>query len=201
MGVTVLSSLPEPLRRQGAQLYWEAFGSKLGRVLGPDDKALVFFARVIRADHCIAAIDATGRLLGLAGFKSVEGSFAGGSLSDLRRVYGRWGGLWRAAILWALQSDVDNDRFLLDGICVSSSARGQGVGTALLVALYDEAMQRGYAAVRLDVIDTNWRARALYEREGFVATKTDDLGLLRYVFGFDASITMVRPLPATRPLK
>ena len=69
-----------------------------------------------------------------------------------------------------------------------------GVGTRLLAALYDEAAERGYRSVRLDVVDANWRARALYERQGFVATRTESLGMLRFLFGFASSTTMVRPL-------
>ena len=79
----------------------------------------------------------------------------------------------------------------MDGIFVSNRARGKGVGTALLDAVCAEAKARGYSEVRLDVIDTNPRARALYERQGFVATDTQHLGLLRHVFGFKSSETMV----------
>ena len=57
-----------------------------------------------------------------------------------------------------------------------------------------EAQARGYGQVRLDVIDTNWRAKALYERLGFKVLKTDQLGLLRYIFGFASSSTMVKDL-------
>ncbi len=48
----------------------------------------------------------------------------------------------------------------------------------------------GVGEVRLDVIDTNSRARALYERQGFVAGKTQHLGPLRYLFGFSSSAMM-----------
>jgi RimJ/RimL family protein N-acetyltransferase len=48
--------------------------------------------------------------------------------------------------------------------------------------------------VRLDVIDGNARARALYARFGFVAVKTERLGMLRHFFGFDASTTMIKDL-------
>ena len=51
---------------------------------------------------------------------------------------------------------------------------------------------RGYAEVRLDVIDNNPRARTLYERRGFVAGDTQYLGPLKYLFGFSAATTMVR---------
>ncbi|WP_135449468.1 GNAT family N-acetyltransferase [Tabrizicola caldifontis] len=198
MDVTIYSGLHAHLRPQAARLYWEAFGGKLGRVLGPDTRAVAFFERVIRADHCLAAVDQRGNLVGLAGFKTPSGSFAGGVWGDLIAIYGPWGGRWRGCMLRCLNRDVDNDRFLVDGICVAREHRGKGIGTMLLAALYDEAAQRGYRSIRLDVIDANWRARALYERQGFMATRTDNLGLLRHVFGFAASTTMVRPLTARR---
>ena len=104
--------------------------------------------------------------------------------------------VWRGALLWALSREVDNDRFLVDGICVARAYRGKGVGSLLLSALYEEAAGRGYRSIRLDVVKDNWRARALYERQGFLPTRTESLGPLRYIFGFAASTTMVRPLMA-----
>lgn len=194
MRITLRLGLPDDLRQAAAALYWQAFGGKLAGVMGPDALALRFLDRVIRADHCLVALDDHGRLTGIAGFKTPAGSFAGGGLDDMRRVYGLWGLCWRAPLLSLLSREVDNDRFLLDGICVAPAFRGQGVGTALLSGIEDQARARGYAYVRLDVIDSNWRARALYERLGYMVVKTDHLGPLRHVFGFAASQTMVKPL-------
>jgi ribosomal protein S18 acetylase RimI-like enzyme len=192
MDLTILHHLPPALRDQAAILYWQAFGAKLGRVMGPEPRALRLLARIIRNDHAIVAL-AGGRLVGLVGYKTPRGAFASGTFGDLWAVYGP-GGLWRAAILRLLVRDVDNERFLLDGLCVAPDARGQGVGTALLDAVAVEARTRGYAAVRLDVVDTNPRARALYERQGYAVTQTVHMGILRHVFGFDSSTTMVRNL-------
>jgi ribosomal protein S18 acetylase RimI-like enzyme len=194
MAVTIFSGLHPCQRAEAARLYWEAFGGKLGRVLGPDDRALAFFQRVIRTDHCIAALDDDGSLVGIAGFKTPNGSFAAGGWSDLTAIYGAFGGRWRGLLLWALNREVDNDRFLADGICVARGQRGRGIGTLLLAGLCDEAARRGYRSIRLDVIDSNWRARALYERQGFVPTHTEQMGPLRHLFGFAAATTMVRPL-------
>ncbi|NEX46068.1 GNAT family N-acetyltransferase [Rhodobacter sp. ETT8] len=163
--------------------------------MGPAPRAHAFLLRVLRADHCICALSDEGRLLGIAGFKSPQGSFAGGASEDLRRVYGYWGAAWRGALLRLLQSDIDNDRFLIDGLCVARDQRGQGIGSALVSALMDEARRRGYGAIRLEVIDTNIRARALYERLGFAPWRSETLGLLRHVFGFSRAVTMVRALP------
>lgn len=194
MRLRVQLGLPESQRAAAARLYWQAFGGKLGRVMGPDARALAFLHRVIRADHAIVALGPEGQLIGLAGFKTAKGGFAAGDMSDMRAIYGLFGAAWRCVLLWLLQSDTDNDRFLMDGLCVLRDHRSEGTGTALLTAVCAEAARRGYTAVRLDVIDTNWRARALYTRQGFTVLKTEKLGLLRHVFGFAASITMVRQL-------
>ena len=186
--------LPETLRRDAARLYWQAFGGKLGAVLGPDARALRFLERVIRLDQVIVARDGD-QLLGLAGFKTPQGSFAGGSPADMRAVYGRIGAFWRMALIGLLSRDIDNDRFLLDGICVAVPRRSQGIGAALMAEISAEAARRGYSAVRLDVVDGNWRARALYERLGYRAVKQQRLGPLRHVFGFSVATTMVRDLP------
>lgn len=193
-GVRVVAGLPDALRAQAARLYWQAFGPKLGRVLGPEGRALAYLERAISGNHVIVALSDDGALLGLIGFRSAQGGFAEGSMADLRAAYGRFGALWRAAAMRAISREVDNDRFLIDGICVAAGARGQGVGTALIEALADDARTRDYAELRLDVIDTNIRARALYERLGFRAVRSESLGPLRHLFGFQTAITMVRPL-------
>jgi ribosomal protein S18 acetylase RimI-like enzyme len=190
----VQQGLPQALRADAARLYWDAFGPKLSPVLGPTPRALRFLEKVIRADHCFVALDDAGRLIGLAGFKTPEGSFAGGTSTDLRQVYGPFGSLWRGMLLWSLNREIDNDRFLLDGICVDGAARGKGIGSILIDRICQEADHRGYGAVRLDVIDSNRRARELYERLGFVATQTVRIGVLRHVFGFISATTMVKLL-------
>lgn len=189
---TLHHGLPDGLRDQAVALYWQAFGAKLGRVMGPEAKALSYLSRVMRLENCIGAVDGQGRLLGLAGFKTEQGSFAGGTMTDLTEVYGQTGSLWRGMLLRGLSDEGDADLFLLDGLCVADWARGRGVGTALLDAICLEARARGYTAVRLDVIDGNNRARALYERTGFVVDRTARIGALRHVFGFAATHVMVR---------
>ena len=113
---------------------------------------------------------------------------------DLARVYGLFGAAWRLALLSLLERDTENRRFLMDGIFVAPEARGRGVGARLLDAIAQEATARGYAELRLDVIDSNTRARALYEREGFTAIGSQPMGWLGPVFGFRSATTMVRRL-------
>lgn len=188
-----LDGLPDGATDQAAQLYWSAFGPKLGRLLGPEARALTLLARAIRADHALVAVTRDRpRVVGVAGFRSPSGGFMSFSQPHLAAVYGNWGGLWRSAVLRGLAGDVDNGRFLIDGLAVHPDWQGQGLGSALIDALAAEARARGYERLRLDVADHNIRARALYERLGFGVVGHQRLRLLAPVFGIRGSTAMDR---------
>ncbi len=177
-------------RETVARLYWQAFSTKLGLLLGPDTRAIPFFAQIITPEFALTARDTAGTLLGVAGFKTAHGALTGGGLRDVVQHYGWLNTLWKAPLLALLERDLAEDTLLMDGICVEPSARGLGIGTALLDAIKAEAQTRNLAQVRLDVIDINPRARALYEREGFVAGPVRSLGPLRLIFGFSNATPM-----------
>ena len=181
----------EAERERAAELYWQAFGAKLGRVLGPAPRGRAFFADILDPRFAICA-RAGGALLGLAGFKTPEGALTAGGLRDLARHYGWLGSLVRGSLLAAIDRRVEPGVLLMDGICVAPEARGRGVGTRLLEAVVEHARAAGLGQVRLDVVDANPRARALYERCGFVAGAESRLGPLAPVFGFVSATEMRR---------
>ncbi|WP_298860442.1 GNAT family N-acetyltransferase [uncultured Sulfitobacter sp.] len=187
---TLSKGFSDAERRVVARLYWGAFSAKLGRLLGPDETALAFFSQIITPKFAITARDATGKVIGVAGFKTSKGALTGGGMRDIARYYGWFGALWRGPLLALLEREIEEDTLLMDGICVDSTARGWGAGTALLGAIKAEAAARNLTHVRLDVIDINPRARALYIREGFVAGPPQNIGPLRLLFGFSSSTPM-----------
>lgn len=191
---TPIQGFHENQRHDVARLFWQAFGGKLGRLLGPEAKALNFLTPVLDPSHCLSVSAPNGTLLGIAGFKTTDGALVGGTAADLRRVYGTIGLIWRAPLLSLVERAVEPDLLLMDGIAVSSEARGMGIGTALLDAVVAEASRRHLTAVRLDVIDTNPRARALYERRGFVKKGTEDVFPFRWLFGFSTSTRMEKSI-------
>ncbi|MCW1930816.1 GNAT family N-acetyltransferase [Pararhodobacter zhoushanensis] len=190
----IIHGIPPDQIDTAAALYWQAFGGKLGRLMRPEEKALRFFAQVIVPAFAISAVDADGQLLGLAGFKTDAGGLVAGGLADLARVYGWPGALWRGPLLALLERELEPGVLQMDGICVSAQARGQGVGTALLAAIKERAAQRGDRVVRLDVINTNPRAEALYRREGFAPVSRESLGPFRWLFGFSSALRMEFPV-------
>lgn len=174
-------------RPQAADLYMDAFGAKIGGVLGT--RGTEFIAAMLQSDHAISAVSGD-QLLGIAGFKTEAGTFVGGEFSDLTDFYGFFGGSWRGFLLSFLERQIEPGCLLMDGICVAEEARGRGVGSALLDAVSVDARKRGLSEVRLDVIDSNPRARALYLRKGFEEGETSHLGPLKHVFGFKSATTM-----------
>lgn len=188
--ISILAGFPEDQRPVAARLFWQAFSGKLGKVLAPEDKALRLVERILNPEFAISAVDEDGRLLGLAGYKTSDGALAGGSLADMTAVYGMFGGLWRGFLLDVLERKIEPDCLLMDGIFVAETARGQGIGGTLLKAIGEEARQRSLSRVRLDVVDTNPRAKALYERSGFKAVGEEKTGFLELLFGFSSATRM-----------
>lgn len=196
-GFTIEPGIRPAHRARAIEYFWAAFGPKLRVPLGPEQKAACFLDGAVDPAHAISAVSDAGDLLGVAGFKTGEGAFVGGGFADLRAVYGTFGATWRAVLLSLLERDNEPGELLMDGIFVGEAARGKGVGTALLDAIVAEAQARRLPAVRLDVIDTNPRARALYERRGFEPVGDMQLGPLKSIFGFASATRMRLSVPGS----
>jgi len=198
MTVKVTPGFSEAHRAEVAELFWQAFEGKLMTPLGPREKALRFITPNLSRSFAFSACAPDGSLLGVAGIKTDKGGLLTGGLGDLNTIYGRIGGLWRGVLLEQFERPVAPGTLLMDGIFVKDSARGQGVGTELLKAIIWTAEMNGYKDVRLDVIDSNPRARALYERRGFEPAGTVSTGMLAPLMGFKTATTMLRTVgPAT----
>ncbi|CAM5714850.1 GNAT family N-acetyltransferase OS=Streptomyces alboniger OX=132473 GN=CP975_33495 PE=4 SV=1 [Streptomyces alboniger] len=197
--VTVRRGLPAGAERRAAELYWEAFGRKLGPALNPPDKAVPFIAAHLNTDRAICAL-LDGRLVGLAGYQHGGRSLTQGSARAVLRAYGHLRGLHRLLLLALFERRPAPGQLLMDGIAVDADLRGRGVGGLLIEEVAAVAAERGCRQIRLDVIDTNPRARALYERLGFTAARTEHTPYLRGLLGFGAVTTMHRPV-ATKKVR
>ncbi|MFF8960548.1 GNAT family N-acetyltransferase [Streptomyces sp. NPDC014894] len=200
--ITVRRGIPAGAGRRAAELYWEAFGRKLGPALNPPEKAVAFLAAHLDPDRAVCAL-LDGELVGLAGYQHADRSATRATAADVLRAYG-WASAPRRLALLALLEHADAPgRLWLDSVAVAAGARSLGIGSLLLKEVVTVALELGCQEVRLDVIDVNPRARALYERRGFIAVRTRRTPYLRTLMGFGAVTTMRRSLTAsarhTRP--
>lgn len=193
--VTVTLGLPAEHRAKAAELYYVAFRQKLYPIFRDEVRARAVLQEGLNGAYAFTAIQ-DGALVGIAGFKDPSGSLLDIKPAMMTRAFGFLGGWVRILFLLQFIRGLEANTLLMDGIVVDAAARGQGIGSLLLDAVMTYATQQGYHHVRLDVVDTNPRARQLYERKGFVPTKSHHYPFLRHVFGFSGVTTMLKPLTA-----
>ncbi|MFB7914728.1 GNAT family N-acetyltransferase [Streptomyces sp. NPDC056061] len=193
--VEVRRSIPRGAEARVAELYWEAFGRKLGPALDPPDTARAFIAHHLHHDRGIAAL-LDGEVVGVAGYQLGGRALTGGGARDVLATYGTLRGLPRLVLLSVLSRTPAARELVMDGIAVSPVCRGHGIGSLLLKEIVALAADHDCRRIRLDVIDVNPRARALYERHGFTAARTERTPYLRHLMGFSAVTTMYRPVAA-----
>ncbi|MGZ9929404.1 GNAT family N-acetyltransferase [Streptomyces sp. NC-S4] len=195
--VVIRRGVPHGAEDQVAALYWEAFGRKLGAALNPPEHGRAFIARHLHHDRAVVALAPDGeRVAGVAGYRLGGRGLTGGTVRDVLSAYGLFRGLPRLAVLALLERTPEPGELVMDGIAVDPAGRGKGVGSLLLTEIAAVAAEHGCSRVRLDVIDVNPRARALYERHGFDAVRTERTPYLKGLMGFGAVTTMHRAVPA-----
>ena len=182
--------LNEGQLKAAAQLYDEAFGKKFAVAIKSRQDRLKLYESAFVGRFAISA-SVEAKLVGLAGFHTPDGSLTGGiGASVLLTQLGVIRGLRAIAIFSLYERKPKPGQLLMDGIAVHKDYRGHGIGSQLLRNLLNYARQNGFAAIRLDVIDTNPGARRLYERRGFIPVRTEKFPFLRWLLGFGGSTSM-----------
>lgn len=192
-GPEVRRGVPKGSESRVVALYWEAFGRKLGAALNPPDKGRAFLTAHLHHDRAVVAV-IDGEVVGVAGYQLNERGLMGGGAGDILSTYGTLRGLPRLTLLALMERRPADSELVMDGIAVAPEHRGKGIGSLLLREIAAVAADHSCRRIRLDVIDVNPRARALYERHGFIAVHTEKTPYLRNLMGFGAVTTMHRPV-------
>ena len=187
--MNVLSHVRPGDELAATRIYAEALIQKLRPFFGTADAAAGFLAPHLQPDRGVSALIGD-RIVGIAGYRLDGHGLFEPKWRHFRERFSLLGTAIRVAGLALLEKEEDEDVLPMDGIAVAEDARGAGVGRALLAEIVAIARRAGKRAVRLDVIDTNPRAKALYLRCGFVEEGRRRLDLLRPVFGFSTVTTM-----------
>ena len=76
-----------------------------------------------------------------------------------------------AGSLWRFLNTIDDDEFYLQSIAVAPECRGKGVGSMLIDAMEERAVETDATRFVLDVAAKNDGARRLYERRGMTVAE------------------------------
>jgi ribosomal protein S18 acetylase RimI-like enzyme len=193
--IEVITRLPENVRPEVGKIYYEAFQRKLQPLVGKPAET----QRVLTAGlnlRMAIGISLDGKLRGLAGLHNQAGVFSRvnyhQSVQYLNVVRGTYA--WVVLNLFGASSTFPEDHLRIAALAVAPDARGRGLGSLLLEAVARKAQQENYRALRLEVVDTNPRARALYERSGFQVVATHSYPINPAWLGFSRAHVMVKPL-------
>lgn len=193
MHIDYLDHLPDEFRASAVRLALTALRDKFEPILGDDRRAQDVLGENLDTTRCLAAICAR-RLVGMLAIQDHGGGFFNPRWTTMLKTYGLPGGVRRMCGLRLLHHRTGPDEFYVDGIVVADDMRGRGVGSRLLAMLEEIAASKGGRAVSLEVIDTNPRARALYERIGYTVTRRRSVRPIRAIvkFPFEYSTHMVK---------
>jgi ribosomal protein S18 acetylase RimI-like enzyme len=195
----VTSSLETPERyAEAAQVLYDGFKMKIERLeFFPHDhkQAQRLLVSGMNPRRGLYALH-DSKVIGVAGLEYGGERLMRIPKASFVREFGLVGGL--ARYLWTrflrLFQRPDPQVLRLEMIAVSPAARGLGVGTALVESVCELAQALGYRMVVLEVVNTNPRAKALYERLGFKTVKHSRYGILTRRAGFTGAYKMQRDL-------
>lgn len=198
MDLQLVPGIPEEYRDQAVRIHAAAFGAKMLRLLGDDQRTHAFWRSVLTDEGNTVAVDGdSGRVLGLLSTTDVQHRAMAQPWQSARSAYGGLSAVWRLALLAPLQHKPKPGELHIEFLAVAPEARGLGVGGVLLTFAMQLAKIRGLDRVTLAVVATNPRAKAMYERSGFRVYRTHRLAPgSRWLFGFSSYDAMVRPVPA-----
>ena len=195
MHVEYVDHLPAEFRIPVIRLYAAGLKDKLLPVLGKPDRAQRVLAQNLALDHCLTAFY-NHKPVGVLSIQTQERSFWNPTLKMLIEEYGLIGGLYRLAGLHLLHHENGTGEWYIDGIVVAKEMRGLGIGSGLLSLLEKIARDGKIGRLSLEVVNTNQRAKLLYERLGFSETAQKSIWPFNHIYGFPfkSAIQMVKPL-------
>lgn len=172
-----------------AQMYYQAFLKKFS--------TLWLFVKVERTaipilrdsinyqDGLYAVLD--GKVVGFVGLETDKRYYTQFNFSTFSNYMYSLSAAWRYiayGIYRLFHGKPGEDILHIDPIVVSAETRGLGIGTKLIEATFEYAKKLHKRKVILEVVDTNPRAKKLYEKMGFRVAKVKNTSLLTNKAGF-----------------
>ena len=184
--------LPPIYYSQDAKICTEAFYDKTKGLLGSPEQMQSLIAKSFNPDLAIVAL-INDRLIGVAGMAFKKRHFITPSRSIFIEQFGIFSGLIKHLIYRTFSiRPYEPEQLLLEAIAIEPNMRGLGIGTLLITELENYAQQNLLNSIRLEVINTNSKAKKLYERIGFKTTKVEHNFFLEKIVGISGISTMVK---------
>ncbi|MBU7044917.1 MAG: GNAT family N-acetyltransferase [Theionarchaea archaeon] len=171
--VTIQFGISEDRKKKAAEIIYEALGTKLGPIFGSKEKGIPLFSQYLCNERIIVALE-NDTILGVMGIQYEGKDFIDVSFWQLLRAV-KWKIFTFLFINLVYFSSVKSNEILVSVLAVDSSARGKGVGSALMTYIVDFARSHQCNRVFLYVVDTDKEAKVFYEKIGLIEEKARTL--------------------------
>ena len=175
-------------------IYFQAFGQKITSLIKQESKAREIIKKSINYDMAFYALDKNKNLLGFLGFQTTEIGFIEFEFSYFKEIFKPIPAFLKWMILRVFRPRVRVNEIRIDSIAVDASQRGNNIGTLLIERFFSFAKLNDFERTYLEVVDTNPRAKKLYERLGFKTKKTVNFYFFTRSAGFSAEDIMYKTL-------
>lgn len=184
------------------QVLAEAFADIYAPAVGNDLELAAAIASAFPPELACYVGEQTGEICGAAflSFSALQGTIGFAEERAIWRLLREQQSIIRALrsrILLSLPAAANRaDRLTsyVSSLAVRPIWQGQGLGSALLKNLEEASRQAGKTRIALHVTDTNWKARQLYERQGFRALRVERSFFTHRIWGFRGLVYMIKYL-------
>ncbi len=199
MSILFVKKISTIQQNEFADLAYEAFLKKIRHLWlfnKTEGQAKQFLtSAAIFENGVYALLDDT--VVGYIALDKRDASFFKYELKNFTKIFGKWGGLWRYAfhkIVNYFETPLNDNEAKVEMIAVNKSVRGQGIGEQLLLTAFEQVKKENISKIFLEVVDTNPKAKKLYERLGFSTLKVDTLGKITQKAGFSKVYLMCKEI-------
>lgn len=194
MTLEIRFGIPKNQRTEVAKIFYESFGSKFNLMFGNKQKAISLVASSLDDKKTVVALK-NGLVVGYAGLHYFNKSYMEINLHKVVKIFGL--ATFRVILVggFFLLTKVGSKELHLESLAVSSKHRNQGIGHKLLQFTVDYGRSKKFSQIHLEVIQTNPKAKRLYERIGFKEVKVQKVPFpFSNLLGFSSITQMVYKL-------
>lgn len=199
--IIITTKLNERQKEEAAKLLFHTFSLKFINALHhniSESKTLEFFKEGVCYENGFYAI-LNEKVIGMIGLHLGKGKdFLIFTPRLYMKTYGFFGGLIRYYIYYFgahfTNAPRKKDQSSATSLAILPEYRGRGIGTKLFNSVCKYSKEQGYKEFVFEVVDTNVRAKALYEQLGSVVFKYVNTALLTRKSGFNGFYFMKKVL-------
>ncbi len=185
----ITETIPEESRAKALEIFYDAFAQKIRALIKSKEKALAIYSKSLNPERVFYAVHG-GEVAGLIGLQYGDQYFMEFRYEIFREFYNPLTSRFYLFLLKRSSPKLKKGVMRIDSVAVDPGSRSLGIGTGLINKVLDFAKEKGYREVILEVVNTNPRAKMLYERLGFRQKKYINYYFLTRIAGFTGEYIM-----------